>query len=128
MPPEAKSAPPSIYSNMAKMAMAPKAPTAGGDAGGGGMEEKKQIVITLTSVLKKWEELEKDPKGKQIIQQMADSVKQYQTEVLKEGATGANAGAPVPPTGAGGPGGGAGPEAASAAGASGGGGGGEKAA
>jgi len=97
MPPSAtKSAPPSIYSNMAAMATKPgvasakpglgAASGAGGDGGGG--EEKKQIVTTLTSVLKKWEELEKDPKGKEIIQQMAEAVKKYQAEILKDGSAG----------------------------------------
>ena len=120
MPPESKSgAPPSIYSNMAKMAMSPKAaPPTGGDASGGagGMEEKKQIVTTLTSVLKKWEELEKDPKGKEIIQRMADEVKKYQTEVLKEAAQAGETGKPpaeAPPP----PGGDAGSSAGGGAGA-----------
>lgn len=103
MPPEAQSGKgaPSIYSNMAKMSMAkggggaPGGP-AGGDAAGG-MEEKKQIVTTLTSVLKKWEELEKDPKGKEIIQQMADQVKRYQSEVLKEAGQAGDKPADAPP-------------------------------
>jgi hypothetical protein len=106
MPPSAtKSSPPSIYSNMAQMATRPGASAKpglgatgpGGDGGGG--EEKKQIVTTLTSVLKKWEELEKDPKGKEIIQQMAEAVKKYQAEILKDGS------APNSAAGAGGPGG-----------------------
>ena len=85
MPPK-PGAPPSIYANMAEM-LGPGAKPPGGPAGGpgGSSEEKKQIVMTLFEVFKKWDKLEQDEAGKALIQQMMDLAKKYQTEVLKEG-------------------------------------------
>ncbi len=121
--PATASAPPSIYSNMANMAMGqgggPKSPATdgkGGDAGAGagGMEEKKQILTTLLEVFKKWDKLESDPAGKDIISQMSSLAERYKTEVLKEGAPassgvpGAGDTPPPPPDMSGGAGGGKG--------------------
>jgi hypothetical protein len=120
MPPAA--APPSIYQNMAGMAMGqggggPKSPDAAkGDAGGGpgGMEEKKQILTTLLEVFKKWDKLESDASGKKIISDMVALAERYKKEVLKEG--GADAGTPPPAADAGGPPAGAPPDAGGAGG------------
>jgi hypothetical protein len=104
--PAAAAAPPSIYSNMSEMAMkgggAAKLPDAkGGEAGasGAGSEEKKQILTTLLEVYKKWDKLESDPAGKDIISQMVALAEKYKKEVLKEGAgpAGGSGGETPPP-------------------------------
>jgi len=98
--PAAASAPPSIYQNMAGMAMGAKPPAGApkpgeGPAGaGGGMEEKKQILTTLLEVFKKWDKLESDESGKKIISDMMMLAERYKKEVLKEGGPSAEGGTP----------------------------------
>jgi hypothetical protein len=117
--PATAAAPPSIYSNMSEMAMKgggagkpPDAGAKGGEAGasGAGSEEKKQILTTLLEVYKKWDKLESDPAGKDIISQMVALAEKYKKDVLKEGAGpaggppagGGEAPPPPPDAGAGG--------------------------